>query len=103
MHENRRAIHVAGIAELPVLREGVDIVPEDVEQFLVRDLRRIVDDLDRFRMSGAAARHLVIGRVRYLATDISRHGGDYAFDLVEIGLDAPEAPAGEGGLSGHRR
>lgn len=40
-------------------------------EFLIRDLRRIVCDLDRFSMIGAASANLTVRRLFDLATDVS--------------------------------
>src|SRR5439155_13189764 len=89
--EDRRAVLVAAIAELAVLRERIVVVPEHVEELFVGDLGRVVDDLDRLGMAGAAAADVIIGRIGELPASIARGGADDAFDLVEIGLNAPEA------------
>lgn len=51
-----RAVLVADVAELAVLRERIDVVPENVEKLVVAYLRQVVSDLDRFGMPGAAVR-----------------------------------------------
>src|SRR4051812_5692710 len=58
--EDRGPVLVATVAELPVFRERVDVVPENLQQLLVADLRRIIDNLDRFRVAGAAGGHLPV-------------------------------------------
>src|SRR5436309_3119107 len=94
--EDRGSILVAVVAELRLRRERVDVVPEDVEQLRVADLARVVDDLDRFGVSGAARRHLLVGGVPGVAAGVADGGREDALQLLEGGLHAPEAPAGEG-------
>src|SRR5262245_22572733 len=60
---DRAAVLVAVVAELAILRQRVDVVPEHVEQLLVAHLGRVVDDLDRLGVSGAAARDLLIAGI----------------------------------------
>src|SRR5262249_59099346 len=95
--EDRGAVLVAHVAELPVLRERIDVVPENIEKLVVAHLRGVKGDLYRFGMPGAAVRHLLVGGIGGAAAGIARRGAAHALDLVEIGLHAPEAPAGEGG------
>src|SRR5262249_58116175 len=55
MIEDRAAVLVAVVAELPILRQRIDVVPEHVEQLLIAHLGRVVHDLHRFSVAGAAA------------------------------------------------
>src|SRR5262249_53156632 len=52
--EDRAAVLVAVVAELPILRQRIDVVPEHVEQLLIAHLGRVVHDLHRFGVAGAA-------------------------------------------------
>ena len=47
-------------------------------------------------MSRAAGGDLLVGRIRQDAAGVARNGLNDAGNLVEVGLDAPEAAAGEG-------
>src|SRR5262252_2455337 len=49
MIEDRAAVLVAVIAELPILRQRIDVVPKHVEQLVIAHLGRVVHDLHRFR------------------------------------------------------
>ena len=86
------------IAELRILGERIVIAPEHVEKLLKCHSGRVVDDLDRFGMAGIAAHDVFIFRIGDVTPDIAGRGAEDAVDLVEIGLDAPEAAAGEGEL-----
>src|SRR5262249_51214980 len=57
--EDRAAVLVAGVAELAIARRRVDVVPEDVDQLLVADLRGIVADPDRLGVARAAGGDLL--------------------------------------------
>src|SRR5215831_14731205 len=96
MIEDRAAVLVAVIAELPILRQGIDVVPKHVEQLLIAHLGRVVHDLHRFGMPGATVRDLLVAGISGVPTGVARGGADHALDLVEIGLYAPETAAGEG-------
>src|SRR5271166_2429217 len=54
MIKDRSSILIAVVAELPVLRQRIDVVPEHVQELLIAEPGRIVDDLDRFGMAGSA-------------------------------------------------
>src|SRR5262249_17135828 len=56
--KDRAAVLIAVVAELPILRQRIDIVPEHLEQPAIAHLRRIVHDLHPLGMAGAAMRHL---------------------------------------------
>ena len=61
--ENRRTILRPLIGPLPVeLRRIVRCVEEHLEQIAVRDLRRIVSDLHRFRVPGRPGTHDLVLR-----------------------------------------
>ena len=94
--EDRAAVLVAVVAELPILCQRIDVVPEHVEQLLIAHLGRVVHDLHCFGVAGAAARDLLVAGIGGAPAGIARGGADHAFDLVEIGLYAPETAAGEG-------
>src|SRR5262249_57090681 len=98
--EDRAAVLVAMVAKLSILRQGIDVVPEYVEELVIANLGRVADDLHRFGVAGAAARHLLVAGIGGVPAGIARGGADHAFDLVEVGLQAPETAAGEGR---HRR
>src|SRR5215831_13665109 len=77
--EDRAAVLVAMVAELPILRQGIDVVPEYVEELVIANLGRVVDDLHRFGVAGAAARHLLVAGIGGVPAGIARGGADHAF------------------------
>src|SRR5258708_16173049 len=60
MIEDRAAVLVAVIAELPILRQGIDVLPKHVEQLVIAHLGRVVYDLHRFGLPPAALRDLPV-------------------------------------------
>jgi hypothetical protein len=94
---------IAAVAELPPLVERIDGAEEPVGERGVADLRRIVDDANRFDMAGSACRDLLVSGLGQLPADIARGRRQYAGDLVEIGFGAPEAAAGKYRLGLARR
>ena len=95
--ENGAAVLAAMVAELAILRERIDVVPEHVEKLLVADLGWIEGDLHRLGMAGAAVRDLFVARIGDLSAGIAGRGAEHARHLVEVGLHAPEAAAGKRG------
>src|SRR4051794_8438906 len=93
--ENRRAVLIAGVAELLVLHERIDVVPEHVGELGFVPLRGAVDIPPRLCVTGAARRHLLVGGVLNGPSDEAGGGRDDARHLVEVGLDAPETPTRE--------
>src|SRR6516164_3157686 len=100
MIEDRAAVVVAVIEELPILRQRIDVVPEHVEELVIAHLGRVVDDLHRFGMPSAAVRDLLVAGIGGVSAGVARGGADHAVDLVEIRFHAPEAAAGEGRSGG---
>jgi hypothetical protein len=103
MIKDRSSILVAVIAELPVLRQWIDVVPEHVQELLIADLRGVVDDLDRLGMTCPPARDLFITWIGGSAAGIAGGCADHTRDLIEVGLHAPEASAGKSSDRGFRR
>src|SRR5262245_3644204 len=93
---------MAVIAELRVARERVDVVPEDVEELLVADRARVVDDLDRFGVTRATRRDLLVRGILGLAAGVADRRRDHPRELLEGRLHAPETATSEG-RSGARR
>jgi hypothetical protein len=69
----------------------------DLQQPGIADLARIVGDLHRFGMSGAAGADRPVLRRRPLAAGIAGDGVADALDMLEDALDTPEAAAGDDG------
>ena len=61
--EDRRTVAFAPVAELTAVVGGIDRPQEEIEDLAVADDRRVIGDLDRFVVTGAAARDLLVSRV----------------------------------------
>src|SRR5215203_5478277 len=105
MDEDRRPVGLALVAELAFGIEWVDVLPVDLEELVVADLRRVVDDPHRLGVAGAAHADLAVGGAGDLAAGVARGRRDDALGLVVGRLDAPEAARREGrdGKAGTRR
>src|ERR1700674_5089374 len=95
VEKDRRAVLVTVVGALAVQGRRVVHVPEGIQQLVVRDLCRVVSDLDRLSVTGPARADLLVGRVVPVAARITRNGIDDAGDLVEEVLDPPKASARE--------
>src|SRR5262245_9415013 len=93
--ENGAAVLMAGVAELAVTGGRVDVVPEDVEQLLVADLRGIVADTDRLGVARPAGGHLLVGWIHLGPTGVAGSDFEHTLEPLEGRLHAPEAAAGE--------
>ncbi|KAG1246543.1 hypothetical protein G6F68_014596 [Rhizopus microsporus] len=70
----------------------------DLQQLPIADLLGVVGDFHGFGVAGAAAADgVVVGGV-FLAAGIAGHRAGHALDVLEHGLHAPEAAAGDDGL-----
>src|SRR5690348_4527103 len=69
--------------------------PKRLEQLIVTDLLRIVDDEHDFGMAGAAGANLFVARIGRVAAGIADRGRIDARQLPEDALRAPEAAHGE--------
>ena len=70
---------------------------KDLEDLTVGDHFRVERDLDDLRMTGAAAAHLLVGRIGHVSAGIPRNDALDAAQLVVDGLQAPEASASQRG------
>lgn len=77
----------------------VMVLPEDIEELLVRDPAGVVDDLNRLRVVA----EIVIGRVLLGAACVAYQGRKDTVDLPEPGIRSPESAQAEGGCLDVRR
>src|SRR5579863_109373 len=90
MKKDRRAILRTPVRPLPVELRGIVILPEHFEQLVIRKLRGIVLDFDRFGMASAVGADVFIARIRGLPAGIADSGRAYARQLPESRLDSPK-------------
>src|SRR5688572_1214923 len=83
------------VVALAVLRRRIVDLVEPHEELLVRDHARIEHDAYGLRMTGAAARDLLVARLRRLAADVADVDIDDAIGHLHPVLDAPEAAGTE--------
>ena len=62
-------------------------LPEYIQQVFVRDLGRVIDNLDRLRV----ITQTVIGWVLFAPSCVSHTGTNHAFDATELGIRTPES------------
>ena len=96
--ENRGPVLRADVGTLAVeLRGIVRDVEEDLQHLSVGDFAGIVGDLYGFGVAGSSGAHDVIVSGRGIAAGVPGDHLFHAFDLLEDGLDAPEATASQHG------
>src|ERR671931_2490934 len=95
MIENGGAILTAGVTELRVGRQRIDVAPEHIEQFFIADFRRIIDDLYRFRVARRSGADLFVSGILFSATGIAGDRGNHAFELIVGRLYTPETAPGK--------
>ena len=86
MVEDPLPIPRAVIAELGVRGDGVDVVPEHLQQPLVADPLRALQHLDGFGAAGRVSGHFPLGRVLRAAARVPGGGRDHPVQLVVRGL-----------------
>src|SRR5687767_12852367 len=98
MIEDGRAILVAGVTELRVGCEWIDVAPENIEQPFIADFFWIIGYLDGFSMAGAAGHNLLVSRILFSAADVAGGRREHAFELIVRRFHAPEAAPGKRGF-----
>ncbi len=98
--EDGHAVLAAAVHELTAAVGGVHMPPENIQQLVVGDFIRVVDDFHGLDVARAAGRHLVVSGVFHLAAGVSRYRFHDAVDFLELRFRAPETTAGENRRSG---
>src|SRR5580658_5362373 len=86
MKENRGAVLRPDIRPLAIQSGGVVVVPEDLQQIVVADHRRIVGHLHHFGVAGAIRADLFISRVIELTARVADLRRLHAGQAAERGL-----------------
>jgi hypothetical protein len=89
--DDRTTLAAQFIWALIVHRRGIVQLPENVQQIVVRNSRRIVAHLDHFYMSGRVGTYIVVCRIVYRAAHLSNAGSSDVRELAEDLLNAPKA------------
>src|SRR5690606_16275929 len=95
--EDRRPVLCADVGALTVEGRRVVDREEDVEQIAIGDYGGIELYADDRPVAGAAAANLVVRRLLDVPARVAGFDGVNAAQVVEHGLQAPEAAAGENG------
>ena len=91
--DDRTTLAAQFIWALIVHRRGIVQLPENVQQIVVRNSRRIVAHFDHFYVSGRVGTYIVVCRIVYRAAHISNAGSSDARELAEDLLNAQKQPA----------
>ena len=98
MIENGRPVLGAAIHKLSTGIRGIHLAPEYPQQFVVSDLSRIIDDLNRLRMPGSTGTDFSISGVIRMSSRISGYGRDDTVVFFKIRFHTPETTAGKCGF-----
>ena len=90
MIKNHGAILRSNIGALPVQCSRVMIRPEDVQKFVIADLRGIKLDFHHLGVSALVGANIVIRRILLCSSRIPDAGGYNTFQVAESFLHAPE-------------
>src|SRR5207253_1254504 len=99
MIENRGTILRSRVGPLPVQLRGIVVLPENVQQLFIRNLGRIIVDLDRFGMPGAIRTNIFVRRILHLPTRVTDAGGDHARQLAEGRFHSPKTSCSKSSFS----
>ncbi len=94
------AVLTSDVGSLPIDLRRVVHAEECVDKLAVGDAAGVEDDLDRLGVSGVAIADIAVGSAFIVALHIAAACVDDAVALLEVMLDAPEAPTGEVGRFG---
>jgi hypothetical protein len=96
--EDGGAIRSADVGSLPVqLRGIVSHGKKDSKELPVGDLGGIVDNFERFRVTGGFGDHLPVSSGFGGTAGVARCGLEHALDALEDGLSSPKTAAGKHG------
>ncbi len=93
--KNRGPVTWTDIGELAVGLRRIDLLPVDVEQLLVRNFGRIVNDLDRFPIVGPLRTDQFVGRIGFCSAAVAYCRLNYTRRFVEGRLNAPKTTTGK--------
>lgn len=89
--KNHRAILRSNIGTLPVQSRGIVVRPENIQKFIVCDLRWVefhLHDLDMPRLIGA---NIFVGWILFCSTGVADCSGQDALRIAERLFDPPKA------------
>ncbi len=89
-HVDARSVGRAHVVALPHALSWIVVLPEDLQQLLIRNLGRIERNQHHFVVAGAPGTRLFIGRVGRPPRGVSNHGRHDARGLPELALGAPK-------------
>ena len=91
--KNRGAVAIAAVAELPARVRRINRPEEHRQQLVRRHHRRIILDLRRFIVPGAAGDDLFIGGVFHASARKTRYDLFHALNAFKVRFNAPKAAA----------
>jgi len=98
MIKNHRAILRSDIRSLPVQRGRVMVRPENIQKFVVTDLRRIEFHFHHLGMPGFVRTNISIRWILFRAACVPDRCGHNAFQIAKSFFNAPETACAECGF-----
>src|SRR5258706_9447671 len=98
MEENRRPVLRSVIRTLTIQRGRIVILPENVQQVVIADQRRIEGHFDHFGVTGLIGAHILISGFAHRAAHIADLRGFHPGQPTERGFHAPKTSRSEGGF-----
>jgi len=95
--EDHRSILAADIGPLLIGSGGIVEGEEELDQFTVGNLQRIVEQFHRLGVSGVAGADLLVGGVVLVTSHVTGYGIDDTVEGREAVLHSPESAAAEEG------
>ncbi len=89
--DDRAVLAAPFVWTLIVFRCGIVQLPEDIQQIIVRNARRIVAHFDHFHVSGRVGAHIVVGGIVYRAAHVANARSTGPGELAEDFLNTPKA------------
>ena len=90
MIKNNGPILCSDVGALPIQSRRIVIGPENIEQIVVFNLRRIEFNLHHFRVAGLVGANVLVTGILFRSAGVADRGRGYAFEISKSLFHAPE-------------
>src|SRR5213593_356757 len=98
MVKNYRAILHSNIRSLPVQRGRIMVRPENIQKFVVTDLRRIEFHFNNLSVSGPIGADIFIPWILFCSPCVPNRSGQHALQIAKSFFHSPETACAECGF-----
>jgi hypothetical protein len=95
MIKNHGTVLRPNVRALAIQRRRIVVRPENVEKFVIPDLRWVEFDLNNFRVAGFIRANVFISWVLFGSAGVADRGRSYTFQFPESFFYAPKTPRAE--------